>query len=321
MSEINETVQETAVEPEEDSTAVFTVEEQDAGTRLDKYVCKVLDLSRKRVADLLDEGCITVNGEILKASGKVQKGDEVAVDLPEPENTDVLPEEMDLDIVYEDADIIVINKPKGMVVHPAPGHLSHTLVNGLLAHCKDLSGINGVMRPGIVHRIDKDTSGLLVVAKNDAAHESLSDQLSRKECRREYDALVHGTFSHTIGTIDAPIGRDEKDRQKMAVTAKNSKPAVTHFEVLKNYKDYAHLKVRLETGRTHQIRVHMSYIDHPIVGDPKYGRRKTLQTQGQLLHASALELTHPRTGEHMLFEAPLDPIFQNVLDELEAGTL
>lgn len=307
--------------PEEENLVVLHVSEEDAGMRLDKYVCKALELSRKRTADLLDEGCITVNGEILKASGKVQKDDEVAVDMPAPESLDVLPEDMDLDIVYEDSDIIVINKPKGMVVHPAPGHLSGTLVNGLLAHCKDLSGINGVMRPGIVHRIDKDTSGLLVVAKNDAAHESLSDQLSRKECRREYQAIVHVPFSHTVGTIDAPIGRDEKDRQKMAVTAKNSKPAVTHFEVLKNFKDFAWLKVTLETGRTHQIRVHMNYIGHPIAGDPKYGRRKTLDTKGQLLHASALELTHPRTGERMRFEAPLDPIFQDVLRQLEEETL
>jgi 23S rRNA pseudouridine1911/1915/1917 synthase len=243
------------------------------------------------------------------------------VDLPPAENYDVLPEEMDLDIVYEDNDILVVNKPKGMVVHPAPGHVSGTLVNGLMAHCKDLSGINGVMRPGIVHRIDKDTSGLLVVAKNDAAHESLSRQLADKTCRREYLAIVHHPFSHTIGTVNAPIGRDPKDRQKMAVTAKNSKEAVTHFEVLENFKDFSYLRLRLETGRTHQIRVHMAYIEHPVAGDPKYGPRKTIDANGQLLHAYKLELIHPVTGEKMEFEAPLDPVFENVLEELRKGEL
>lgn len=288
----------------------------EAKTRLDKYLCQAFDLSRTRAARLLEEERVLVNGKKPKASLKVTEGDVVEVDLPEPESLEVMPEKMDLDIVYEDEDVIVINKPKGLVVHPAPGHASGTLVNGLLYHCKDLSGINGVRRPGIVHRIDKDTSGLLVVAKNDRAHESLAAQLADKECRREYKALVHHPFSHTIGTVNAPIGRDEKDRQKMAVTKHNSKEAVTHFEVEENFRDYALLNVRLETGRTHQIRVHMAYIGHPIVGDPKYGYAKTMQTGGQLLHAWALEFTHPSTGERLRFEVPLEPVFQQVLDEL-----
>lgn len=288
----------------------------EAKTRLDKYLCLAFDLSRTRAARLLEEERVLVNGKKPKASLKVTEGDVVEVDLPEPESLEVKPEKMDLDIVYEDEDVIVINKPKGLVVHPAPGHASGTLVNGLLYHCKDLSGINGVRRPGIVHRIDKDTSGLLVVAKNDRAHESLAAQLADKECRREYKALVHHPFSHTIGTVNAPIGRDEKDRQKMAVTKHNSKEAVTHFEVEENFRDYALLNVRLETGRTHQIRVHMAYIGHPIVGDPKYGYAKTMQTGGQLLHAWALEFTHPSTGERLRFEVPLEPVFQEVLDEL-----
>lgn len=289
----------------------------DAGVRIDKYLCKALDLSRKRAADLLDEERVYLNGVVPKASAKVTAGDEIQVDLPPLESTEVLPEKMDLDIVYEDEDILIVNKPKGMVVHPAPGHYSHTLVNGLMEHCRDLSGINGVLRPGIVHRIDKDTSGLLAVAKNNLAHESLAAQIADKTCRRIYRAIVHHPFSHTIGTVNAPIGRDEKDRQKMAVTAKNSRPAVTHFTVLENFRDFAYIECSLETGRTHQIRVHMAYIDHPVAGDPKYGPRKTIEAGGQLLHACRLELDHPRTGEHMVFEAPLDPVFQNVLNELE----
>lgn len=295
----------------------LTCPEESAGMRMDKYVCAALDLSRARVASLLDEKRITKDGKPLKGSKKMQAGESIAVDLPPVESLDILPEEMDLDIVYEDEDILVINKPKGMVVHPAPGHSSGTLVNGLLAHCKDLSGINGVARPGIVHRIDKDTSGLLVVAKNDRAHESLAAQLADKTLHREYKAIVHHPFSHTVGTINAPIGRDEKDRQKMAVTAKNSKPAVTHFTVLENFKDYAYIECRLETGRTHQIRVHMAYIGHPVAGDPKYGPRKTLDGKGQLLHAARLTLIHPRTGQEMSFEAPLDETFARILGELE----
>lgn len=295
----------------------LTCSKEDAGMRLDKYICKVLDLSRTRTATLLEEDRVKLSDRSVKASRKMQEGDILEIHMPPAQSLEVLPEKMDLDIVYEDEDIIVINKPKGMVVHPAPGHMEHTLVNGLLYHCKDLSGINGVKRPGIVHRIDKDTSGLLVVAKNDMAHESLAAQLQDKSLRRIYRAIVHHPFSHTIGTVDAPIGRDEKDRQKMAVTAKNSKPAVTHFTVLENFKDYAYIECSLETGRTHQIRVHMAYIQHPVAGDPKYGPRKTIEAGGQLLHAMQLELIHPRTKEKMHFEAPLDPTFAKVLAELE----
>lgn len=297
----------------------FSIDSTLAKNRLDKALCALLDISRKRAADLIDQERITINGKLPKASAKLQEGDILVIDMPPAESMEVLPEEMDLEVVYEDGDIIVINKPKGMVVHPAPGHYSHTLVNGLLAHCKDLSGINGVMRPGIVHRIDKDTSGLIVAAKNDLAHESLAKQMAEKTAKRTYLAIVHHPFSHTIGTINAPIGRDEKDRQKMGVTAKNSKPAITHFTVLENFKDYAYIECKLETGRTHQIRVHMAYIKHPIAGDPKYGPRKTLEANGQLLHAYKLELIHPRTGEKMEFEAPLEPTFARILEELRQG--
>lgn len=306
-------------ESSKDSIETFLIESDMAKTRLDKALCTLLDISRKRAADLIDQERVSLNGKLAKASAKLQEGDKLVVNVPPAENMEVLPEEMDLDVIYEDSDIIVINKPKGMVVHPAPGHYSHTLVNGLLAHCKDLSGINGVMRPGIVHRIDKDTSGLIVAAKNDLAHESLAKQIAEKTAKRRYLAIVHHPFSHTMGTINAPIGRDEKDRQKMGVTAKNSKPAITYFTVLENFKDFAYVECALETGRTHQIRVHMAYIKHPIAGDPKYGPRKTIQANGQLLHAYKLELIHPRTKEKMEFEAPLDPTFEKVLAELRQG--
>lgn len=306
-------------EEEKDSIETFHIESDLAKTRLDKALCSLLDISRKRAADLIEQERVSLNDKPVKASTKLQEGDKLVVNVPPAESMEVLPEEMDLDVVYEDSDIIVINKPKGMVVHPAPGHYSHTLVNGLLAHCKDLSGINGVMRPGIVHRIDKDTSGLIVAAKNDLAHESLAKQIAEKTAKRRYLAIVHHPFSHTMGTINAPIGRDEKDRQKMGVTAKNSKPAITYFTVLENFKDFAYVECALETGRTHQIRVHMAYIKHPIAGDPKYGPRKTIEANGQLLHAFKLELIHPRTGEKMEFEAPLDPTFEKVLAELRQG--
>lgn len=299
----------------------FKIEEKEQGTRLDKILAFHLDMSRKRVKDLLDEDKVKVNGSREKASYSVKNNDEIKVEIPPLEIMEVKPEKMDLDIIYEDQDVLVVNKPKGMVVHPAPGHLSGTLVNGLLYHCDDLSGINGVLRPGIVHRIDKDTSGLLVVAKNDAAHLSLSKQLADKTCHREYVAIVHHPFSHTHGTIDAPIGRDPKDRQKMAVTAKNSKPAITHFHVIKNYANYAYIHCELETGRTHQIRVHMAYIGHPVAGDPKYGYRKTISANGQLLHAISLTFVHPSTNKIMRFEASIDSTFEKVLNELERGIL
>jgi 23S rRNA pseudouridine1911/1915/1917 synthase len=224
---------------------------------------------------------------------------------------------MDLDIYYEDQDVLVVNKPKGMVVHPAPGHLSGTLVNGLMAHCQDLSGINGVLRPGIVHRIDKDTSGLLMVAKNDMAHESLVAQLVEKSVTRRYKAIVHGSIPHDHGTINAPIGRDKVDRQSMTVTNVSSKDAVTHFHVIERFENFTFVECQLETGRTHQIRVHMKYIGYPLVGDPKYGPKKTLPINGQALHAGVLGFEHPRTKEYLEFEAPLPDEFEQVLDQIK----
>ena len=291
----------------------FKIDENQEHQRLDKAVALFLDVSRKRVKDLLDDNHIFVNGKSAKASYTTVLNDRITIEIPEDENTEVLPENIPLDIVYEDSDLIVINKPKGMVVHPAPGHYSGTLVNALLYHCKDLSGINGVNRPGIVHRIDKDTSGLLVVCKNDKAHKAISEQLANKTCHRQYVCIVHHPFSHEYGTIHAPIGRSEKDRKKMEVTSKNSKDAITHFTVLKNFREYAYVQCQLETGRTHQIRVHMQYIGHPIAGDPTYGYRKTLETNGQLLHANKLEFIHPTSNEKMTFEIGLEKEFEQVL--------
>lgn len=295
----------------------FKIDENQEHQRLDKAVALFLDVSRKRVKDLMDDNHIFVNGKSAKASYTTVLNDRITIEIPEDENTEVLPENIPLDIVYEDSDLIVINKPKGMVVHPAPGHYSGTLVNALLYHCKDLSGINGVNRPGIVHRIDKDTSGLLVVCKNDKAHKAISEQLANKTCHRQYVCIVHHPFSHEYGTIHAPIGRSEKDRKKMEVTSKNSKDAITHFTVLKNFREYAYVQCQLETGRTHQIRVHMQYIGHPIAGDPTYGYRKTLETNGQLLHANKLEFIHPTSNEKMTFEIGLEKEFEQVLKELE----
>lgn len=296
----------------------WLVEEERVMMRLDKYLSEVQsELSRSYLQQLIEEERILVNGKPVRASYKVKLNDEITVVIPEAEPLEAKAEEMDLDIVYEDQDVIVINKPKNMVVHPGAGNWSGTLVNGLLAHCTDLSGINGVLRPGIVHRIDKDTTGLIVACKNDRAHESLAAQLADKTASRKYIALVHGVIPHEYGTIDAPIGRDEKDRQKMAVTAKNSKPAITHFKVLKRYKEMTLVECRLETGRTHQIRVHMQYIGFPIVGDLKYGLKKTLNTNGQMLHAYELSFIHPATLEKMTFQADLPEAFKEVLDGLE----
>jgi 23S rRNA pseudouridine1911/1915/1917 synthase len=295
----------------------FIIEEQQAGDRLDKTLSTLNDeWSRTQIQLWIKERNVKVNGAPVKTNYKASTGDEVIIEIPEPEALDVVPEEMDLDIYYEDSDVLVVNKPKGMVVHPAPGHTSGTLVNGLMAHCKDLSGINGVMRPGIVHRIDKDTSGLLMVAKNDLAHESLVQQLVDKTVKRKYKAIVHGNIPHDYGTIDAPIGRDKKDRQSMTVTEENSKNAVTHFQVLERFNDFTHVECQLETGRTHQIRVHMKYIGYPLAGDPKYGPRKTLDLNGQALHAGILGFTHPRTKEFIEFEAPVPAYFDELLDKL-----
>lgn len=295
----------------------IVVGSEDVLDRIDKYVSDQEEgLSRSRVQTLLSEGLIFVNGALCKAKYKVKVMDHITACFEDEMEMEAKAEEMQLDIRYEDSDVIVINKPKGIVVHPANGNQSGTLVNGLLYHCKDLSGINGILRPGIVHRIDKDTTGLLIVAKNDLAHVSLSEQLQSKSVSRLYYALVHGVIEHEFGTIDAPIGRDKKDRQKMAVTSTNSKDARTHFKVLERFAEYTFVECRLETGRTHQIRVHMQYIGHPVVGDEKYSYRKTLQTQGQLLHAHQLTFIHPRSGENVTVEADLPKQFADILEEI-----
>ena len=296
----------------------FIVSEAQNGLRFDKLCVEILpELSRTRIQDLIANGFITINDLEVKANTKVRTNDIISAEWPEDEELKVEAEEMDLDVLYEDKDLIVINKPKGMVVHPGAGNPNHTLVNGLLAHCKDLSGINGVLRPGIVHRIDKDTSGCLVVAKNDLAHQNLSEQLAKRTLKRTYIALVHGVIQHNVGTIEAPIGRDKSDRQKMTVTSMNARPALTHFKVVKRYEAYTLVECQLDTGRTHQIRVHFQYINYPIVGDPKYSIKKTLETQGQCLHAQRIEFIHPRTQEIMQFEAEMPEVFKQVLEELD----
>ncbi|WP_096435482.1 RluA family pseudouridine synthase [Alteribacter populi] len=290
------------------------------GKRIDKVLADLYEqFSRSQIQQMIQDGHIKVNDDTVKSNYKVAEGDNITIEEKDPEVLDVVAEDLNLDIVYEDEDVLVVNKPRGMVVHPAPGHTSGTLVNGLMAHCSDLSGINGVIRPGIVHRIDKDTSGLLMVAKNDRAHESLVEQLKAKTTKRVYHAIVHGVISHDTGTIDAPIGRDTDDRQSMTVTEKNSRDAVTHFQVLSRYKNHTHVACELETGRTHQIRVHMKYIGFPIVADPKYGPRKksTFPIEGQALHAALLGFVHPKTGEELTFEAPLPEDMVACLEQLK----
>ena len=290
----------------------------DTGDRLDVLINKELDeISRTRATDLIRDGLVLVNGEKKKAKYKAVSGDVIEVSIPEVEPLELVAQNLDLDLVYEDEYVVVVNKPSGMVVHPSIGHGKGTLVNGLLHAVKDLSGINGQRRPGIVHRIDKDTSGLLMVAKNDLAHESLSDQLKARTVKREYVALVHGVIDHELGKIDAPIGRDGKDRMKYVVV-ENGKDAVTHFEVLKRFAEYTLVKCRLETGRTHQIRVHMRYIGHPLVGDPFYGPRKTVKSEfGQFLHAKSVGFDHPKTGKFLEFESELPLEFSAFINELE----
>ncbi|NUK29046.1 RluA family pseudouridine synthase [Parageobacillus sp. VR-IP] len=296
----------------------FHIDEEYDNERIDKVIAALNEeWSRSKVQQWIKNGLVTVNDRSVKANYKCEAGDVVVIRLPEPEPLHVEPEPIPLDIYYEDADVLVVNKPRGMVVHPAPGHMRGTLVNALLAHCTDLSGINGVLRPGIVHRIDKDTSGLLMVAKNDVAHQSLVDQLVKKTVTRKYKAIVHGVIPHDYGTIDAPIGRDKRDRKKMAVTEENGKEAVTHFRVLERFRHYTFIECQLETGRTHQIRVHMKYIGYPLAGDPQYGPKKTLPIDGQALHAGVLGFTHPRTGEYLEFEAPLPPEFEAILQWLQ----
>lgn len=291
------------------------------GLRIDVFLSEQVEtLSRSGAGQLAEKGKILVGGKPVKKNYKTHAGDEISFALPEPEPVELLPENIPLDIRYEDEDVIVINKPKGLVVHPAPGHWSGTLVNALMYHCKDsLSGINGELRPGIVHRIDMDTSGLLIVAKNDFAHQALADQLKDHSLSRVYEAVVVGGMRSDSGTIDAPIGRHPIDRKKMAVTEKNSRPAITHYEVITRYVGYTHLRLRLETGRTHQIRVHLAWQNHPIVGDMVYGRGKELGLTSQCLHARSLTFRHPRSGEMVTVECELPEYFKTVLSKLGAS--
>ena len=289
----------------------------DKSERLDVFLSEKLDKTRSAVKKLVDDGVITVNGNKVKAGRTLKIGEEISVSIPDPVKLDLEAENIPLDIIYQDKDIAIINKPQGMTVHAGNGTHGSTLVNALLYHLDSLSGINGVIRPGIVHRIDKDTSGLLVVAKNDAAHLSLSEQIKNKTCHRIYLALLEGTVKQNDGVIDTFIGRSDKNRTMMAVKD-SGRRAVTHFKVLKRYKEFTFAEFKLETGRTHQIRVHCKYIGHPIVGDPVYGYEKQkFKLNGQLLHAWKLELTHPSTGERMSFEAPLPDYFQAVLQKLD----
>ena len=289
--------------------------------RLDQFCCTLPgEYSREYVKRLITAGEILIDGQKKKASYRLKGGESISLTIPEPEECHIRPENIALAIIYEDDDVIVVNKPQGMVVHPAPGNHSGTLVNGLLYHTKDLSNINGVMRPGIIHRIDKDTSGLLMVAKNDCAHSSLSEQLQEHTILRRYYGLVKGVVKPNKGTVDMPIGRHPLDRIKMAVVEKNSKAAVTHFEVIKRFARYTFVRFQLETGRTHQIRVHMEKIGHPLAGDPLYGKgdkNNPFKTQGQCLHAQTLGFIHPRTGEKIVFKAPLPQNFVEILKGLK----
>ena len=294
-----------------------------SGERLDAFLARSIEnMSRSGAQKLLEEGCVLHCGKPGKKNDKLNIGDEISVTLPEPKEVDIVATEMPLDIVYEDDDVLVINKPKGLVVHPAAGHQDDTLVNGLIhALGEDLSGINGELRPGIVHRIDKDTSGLLAVAKNDLAHTMLASQLKDHSMYRMYDAIVCGTFREDSGTVDAPIGRHPSDRKKMCVTARNSKEAVTHWEVVKRYRGYTHIRCKLETGRTHQIRVHMAHIGHPLLGDVVYGHKKPeLGQDSQCLHAGALCFAHPRDGHPVMVFAELPEYFKKVIEKLEKMT-
>ena len=297
---------------------LFEIQE-DQQMRLDKYLSEQFpEQTRSYLQKLIKDGEVTVNGKNVKTGYQLSKGDEVSVNIPEPKELDVEPQKMDLDIVYEDDDVILVNKPKGMVVHPAPGHTTDTLVNGLLYHCKDnLSGINGVARPGIVHRIDRDTTGILIVCKNDMSHNSIAAQLKEHSINRRYRALVHGNLKDDTGTVEGPIGRHPIERKKMAINEKNGKPAVTHYTVLERFGNYTLIECKLETGRTHQIRVHMTSIGHPLVGDEVYGPAKCpFKLQGQCLHAMILGFVHPRTGEYMEFSADLPDYFEDLLRKL-----
>lgn len=295
-----------------------TIIVEHGGERIDKFLAQKLDKSRSLVQKLIKDELVLVNGEVVKTNYSVVDGDEIEVkQLDVVDNTNIIPQPMDLDIVYEDEDLLVINKPSGLVVHPAPGHYQDTLVNGLLAYSNKLSDINGEFRPGIVHRIDKDTSGLLVVCKNNETHEALANQLSDKTLFRQYLAIVHGEIEEDEGEIIAPIGRDPRDRVKMAVVAKNSKEAQTNFKVLERYDHYTLVSCNLLTGRTHQIRVHFDFINYPLVGDPLYGIKPTIDTKGQALHAYKLGFIHPRSGEYMEFEAKPPQEFVDTLNQIK----
>lgn len=287
------------------------------GIRLDVGVSDFLGKSRSYIQGLISQECVKVNGLPKKANYKVRLGDKIEVIIPTPRESTAEPENIPLEILYEDEDVLVVNKPQGMVVHPAPGAWTGTLVNALLYHCDNLSGINGVLRPGIVHRIDKDTSGILVVAKNDSAHQGLAAQLKAHTMDRKYVALVHGVMLEPSGTVDGPIGRDPSDRKRMAVVMQHSKLAVTHYTVLERFRETTYLEVRLETGRTHQIRVHMAYINHPVLGDPVYGLKKNqFGLPGQMLHAAHLGFEHPLSGIWMTFDAPVPKTFAVLVDKL-----
>lgn len=297
------------------------VDEAMAGERLDRIIAEKADeLTRSYAQKLIKEGRVRVDGYVVEDKNfKVQPEQALEIELPEPEALDLEPEDIPLDVVYEDDDLLVVNKPKGMVVHPAPGNYRGTLVNALLHHCgQSLSSINGTIRPGIVHRIDKDTSGLLIVAKNDLSHKSLAEQIKAHSFSREYEAVVYGSLKNDSGTIDAPIGRHKYDRKKMTVTHDNSRNAVTHYEVLARYRGFTHIRLKLETGRTHQIRVHMAYIGHPVAGDPVYGPARVIkELHGQCLHARHIGFVHPRTSQYMSFESNLPGYFESFLQILD----
>lgn len=304
----------------EDNLYRFVVGAEQEGWRIDRFLAGQLEgATRSRIQQLIVDGRVQLNDGPAPKSARLKEGDVVSCDFPAPQQLEVKAEPIPLEIFYEDKDLLVVNKPKGMVVHPAPGNSEGTLVNALLYHCKgSLSGIGGVLRPGIVHRIDKDTSGLLVVAKNDAAHQALSAQLATHSMTRVYQAVVYGGLAQEEGQIDAPIGRSEKDRKKMAVTNKNAKNAVTGYRVVARYRGFTHLELRLKTGRTHQIRVHMASIGHPVAGDPVYGPRAVIrELGGQCLHAGTLGFVHPATGEYLEFNAPLPAYFTNFLHKLQ----
>ncbi|MEQ2471881.1 RluA family pseudouridine synthase [Laedolimicola intestinihominis] len=297
----------------------LTVSPEDAGVRIDKYLAEQLpDITRSYLQKLLKDGSVQMNGKPVKASTKTAVGAVIALTIPEPEEPEILPENIPLDILYEDSDVILINKPKNMVVHPAAGHYTGTLVNALMYHCRgDLSGINGVLRPGIVHRIDKDTTGVLIVCKNDRAHNALAEQLKEHSITRKYRAIVCGNLKEDEGTVDAPLGRHPQDRKKMAIVRSGGKRAVTHYRVLERFGNDTYIECQLETGRTHQIRVHMASLGHPLLGDEIYGRAKSpFKLEGQTLHAMVLGFIHPTTGEYMEFEAPLPEYFEKLLEKL-----